>query len=205
MQLFGSRLSYVGGQLALDFSNTVGDHARSDATEKLHSLTDLLAWAEQAGVIQAESAGELARRVASHPAEAQRIVKEAITLRGTLYRIFSALSHGRTVPPGDLNLLNAFLVQFPVTLQVIPESKRFLCVRQSSLLDEARLLGPIAWSAVELLSSDQLAKVRECAGNDCSWLFLDLTKNQSRCWCSMSDCGSRAKARRHYQRKTERA
>src|SRR5438270_478076 len=35
----------------------------------------------------------------------------------------------------------------------------------------------------------------------CAWLFLDTTKNHSRRFCTMKECGNRAKQRRHYQRK----
>lgn len=51
--------------------------------------------------------------------------------------------------------------------------------------------------AAELLTSGRLAQVRECAGDACSWLFLDTTKNHSRRWCSMRGCGNRARVRRH--------
>src|SRR5438128_325072 len=34
----------------------------------------------------------------------------------------------------------------------------------------------------------------------CAWLFLDSTRNHSRRYCSMTECGNRAKQRRHYQR-----
>jgi len=46
--------------------------------------------------------------------------------------------------------------------------------------------------------------VRICeatATDGCGWLFLDETRNRSRRWCSMKDCGNRAKARRHYRRR----
>jgi predicted RNA-binding Zn ribbon-like protein len=42
--------------------------------------------------------------------------------------------------------------------------------------------------------------VRECANDKCLWLFLDDSKNGTRRWCSMSACGNRAKAHRHYAR-----
>jgi predicted RNA-binding Zn ribbon-like protein len=61
-------------------------------------------------------------------------------------------------------------------------------------------LRPIARSAAELLTSDDLARVRECDGAACTWLFLDQSRNRSRRWCSMESCGNRAKARRHYHR-----
>jgi len=35
----------------------------------------------------------------------------------------------------------------------------------------------------------------------CAWLFLDTSRNHSRRFCSMDECGNRAKQRRHYQRR----
>jgi predicted RNA-binding Zn ribbon-like protein len=62
---------------------------------------------------------------------------------------------------------------------------------------------PVAYSAADLLATpDQLARVGQCQDDrGCGWLFLDLTKNHSRRWCAMDDCGNRAKAKRHYERK----
>jgi len=62
------------------------------------------------------------------------------------------------------------------------------------------VLWPVAHDAAELLASDQLPRLRECAADDCCWLFLDESKNRSRVWCDMRVCGNRAKARRHYAR-----
>jgi predicted RNA-binding Zn ribbon-like protein len=64
------------------------------------------------------------------------------------------------------------------------------------------LLRPVAISAAELLMQpDLLARVGQCADAEgCGWLFLDLTKNRSRRWCDMRDCGNRAKARRFARR-----
>ncbi|HEV2391667.1 MAG TPA: CGNR zinc finger domain-containing protein [Verrucomicrobiae bacterium] len=39
--------------------------------------------------------------------------------------------------------------------------------------------------------------MRLCQGDTCGWLFVDSSKNHSRRWCDMRDCGNRAKARRH--------
>jgi predicted RNA-binding Zn ribbon-like protein len=51
-----------------------------------------------------------------------------------------------------------------------------------------------------LLTSEELVLVRECAAEDCGWLFLDKTKNHRRRWCDMKTCGNRDKARRYYER-----
>ena len=67
-----------------------------------------------------------------------------------------------------------------------------------------QLLTPVLWSAGDLLVGKRLAKVRHCANPDCEWLFIDDSKSGNRRWCSMSACGNRAKAHRHYARKKGR-
>jgi len=48
--------------------------------------------------------------------------------------------------------------------------------------------------------SEERARVKECDSDTCDWLFLDRSRNRSRRWCDMSDCGNRAKARRYQAR-----
>jgi len=59
----------------------------------------------------------------------------------------------------------------------------------------------VVHDAAGLLTSEKLDRVEECADDRCGWLFLDVSRNRSRRWCAMEDCGNRAKARRHYKRK----
>jgi predicted RNA-binding Zn ribbon-like protein len=49
--------------------------------------------------------------------------------------------------------------------------------------------------------------LKECAGEGCSAVFFDRSKNHSGRWCSMSVCGNRAKVRawRERQRADEHA
>jgi predicted RNA-binding Zn ribbon-like protein len=60
-----------------------------------------------------------------------------------------------------------------------------------------RVTGIIAWSALDLLRSDELARLKQCPPDDCHWLFIDRTKNGSRRWCDMGTCGNRAKKMAH--------
>ncbi|RIL10843.1 MAG: hypothetical protein DCC75_03515 [Proteobacteria bacterium] len=53
----------------------------------------------------------------------------------------------------------------------------------------------------ELLTSDDLSRLRICAAEECGWLFLDRSKNGTRRWCDMADCGNLDKQRRHYRKK----
>lgn len=67
-----------------------------------------------------------------------------------------------------------------------------------------RVLWPVVWSAAQLLTSSEVSLVRECAGPACGWMYVDRSRNHMRRWCSMDGCGTRAKARRYYQRKKEK-
>jgi predicted RNA-binding Zn ribbon-like protein len=66
--------------------------------------------------------------------------------------------------------------------------------------DLAAPLWPVLRSAAQVLTGDDLTRVRECDSDSCRWLFLDCSRNRSRRWCDMQVCGNRAKARRHYRR-----
>ncbi|NXY96942.1 CGNR zinc finger domain-containing protein [Streptomyces sp. BR123] len=69
-----------------------------------------------------------------------------------------------------------------------------------------RSWGP-AWTAardyLELLRSAP-DRIRKCASETCVLHFHDTSRNGTRRWCSMSACGNRAKASRHYARTRER-
>ena len=36
-------------------------------------------------------------------------------------------------------------------------------------------------------------RVKACPGPDCAWVFVDRSRNGSRRWCQMNECGNRAK------------
>ena len=43
-------------------------------------------------------------------------------------------------------------------------------------------------------------RIRRCQHPACVLWFYDTTRNSTRRWCSMTTCGNRAKAHRHYDR-----
>ncbi len=64
-----------------------------------------------------------------------------------------------------------------------------------------RAMWPLARSAVELLTSPALERLKLCEADDCGWLFVDASRNRSRRWCDMSGCGNLAKVRRFRARR----
>jgi predicted RNA-binding Zn ribbon-like protein len=203
MEKIEPAFGWIGGALCLDFTNTVSNHRAKQAGEKLTSFKDLITWCRHAGILDESASTEMLRQGTVVPAQGERLLHVAVHFRDALYRAFCDVSEGQPPSKCDLDVINSLLARTPITLQIGTERERLVCFRTGCTLDEARLLGPVAWSAAELLGSgESLAKVRQCAGEECGWLFLDLTKNHSRRWCDMDDCGSKAKAKRYYRKKS---
>jgi predicted RNA-binding Zn ribbon-like protein len=195
------RFGWVGGDLCLDFANTISKHEPAVA-EKLLSFEHLVGWAEEAGAILPPDSQEIMEQIAKSPAESETTLAVAIELRETIYRLFVALAKGQEPDQNDLTRFNELLARWPMTVQVEGHPGGELrCVHRYGKRPEAWLLAPVARSAAELLANAELSsRVRQCCAPDCQWLFLDLSKNRSRRWCAMEDCGDRAKAQRYYYR-----
>lgn len=196
-----SNLKLVGGRLCLDFVNTVDWHGTDHPKEWLTTFDELLQWAVHAGAIDRQGAESLMAAGRARPAEAAEALREAVALREAMYRIFAAVAAGREPPADDLEHLNRALARALPRRRLQPRPGGFEWAwadDDATALD--RPLWPILASAAELLTSGDLARVRRCADHGCGWLFVDMSRNRSRRWCSMEDCGNRAKARRHRQR-----
>ncbi len=192
---------FVGGWLCLDFCNTGENREAGYVGELLGSYQNLLAWSQQAGLLGASEIRSLSMAADQRPAEAQAVYQQATRLREALYRLFSAIVHGRAAANEDLAELNTVLAQGLGHLAVQQAEQGFGWVWRSDPADLAQMLWPIAHSAAELLTQPNLQRVHECENGHCSWLFLDLSRNHSRRWCTMEDCGNVVKARRHRQKR----
>src|SRR5687768_9811975 len=194
------QFSTVGGALPFDFVNTVGSYLTDNPEEHLNTYADLLRWALAAGALDKAQADKLTLEAENRPQDAERVLKKALKLRGALHAIFSAVATGQQTPPQSLELLNDALRQTHAHLRLKQSSHNFSWewISGGERLDS--MLWPVVRSAAEMLIEGDLTRVNVCAGDTCGWLFLDTSKNRSRRWCDMSDCGNRAKARRHYHR-----
>ena len=182
--------------LCLDFANTLSWRTSEKPEEKLGSYVALVEWGQKAGIVSAREARTIFK--AAQPSKG--IMKRAIRLRESIYHIFATQAAGRRAHPSDLAILNETVCEALGHLQLFPNSAGFIWLWPANSDAARRMLWTVARSAAELLTSDYLGAVRVCAGAGCGWLFLDLSRNRSRRWCAMSDCGNREKARRHYQR-----
>jgi predicted RNA-binding Zn ribbon-like protein len=181
-----TELKIVGGDPALDLANTVGDDRVPDPLEDYAAFA---AWAARIGAIDEAVAGRLTARARKDPAAAGRALAEARSLRATVDAVFRALATGSSAPESAL----AHLIQ-----RAGDAVERAGVVGRELAWDGDELerpLWPLAVSALDLLRHGPLDRLKAC--EDCPWLFLDSSRNHSRRWCSMEDCGTRVKMRRY--------
>jgi predicted RNA-binding Zn ribbon-like protein len=199
------RLSLLGGHVSLDFTNTVDWRGRAQPHEYLTSYGVLLRWAAHVGLLTAAEQAALSRAADTAPDESDRLLATTLELREAFYRLLVAHTRGMPGQSADLAALNAVLRRFPLPGEIVASGSAYAwkCATPDGGL--GRPVALLARGAAEFMVSPELRRLRLCEGTDCGWLFLDVSPNRRRRWCSMEGCGNRAKARRHYQRQRDEA
>lgn len=193
-------LDLVSGWLCLDFANTVEPRHGEAERDHLGSYPDVIAWARHAAVMDGAEAERLLRAAATQPSAAQAGFTEAIGLREAIYGLFSAVASGTAPPATDLDTVQEAYTAAMRHAHLSRAAERFVWTWDSDALD--RPWWPVARSAVELATAGPLDRVKLCPTDEgCAWLFVDVTKNRSRRWCSMDTCGAGVKARRQTARR----
>ena len=162
----------------------------------------MLHWARDAGVISHAAAGKLAHEAGRHPAAAQAAFARCMVVREALVSVLGAAVEHRQPPAEDLRRFNAALGEAGEHLRLAGSKGEFHLDWDTDSSFE-RVLWPVVRSAVDLVTSGDVLRLRICEGNGCGWFFLDTTRNRSRRWCNMASCGNRAKVKRFYQRHKE--
>jgi predicted RNA-binding Zn ribbon-like protein len=194
------RFEFIAGAICLDFDNNIHDSHAEDKQEELHAVSDLLLWAAEAGLLSSADHRRLAAHYERKPHAAAAALAKAIAVRDLLVLVFADIANSRSVSSQRLSALNSALEQAPGLLRVHKHSDRIEREWTSAADGLRKVLFTVLASAAELLASDRLGRIRECGSADCTWLFVDQSRNRSRRWCDMTACGNRMKARRHYQR-----
>lgn len=175
----------VGGDVALDFANTALDPGPGGVDALADSAT-FLAWCAHASVAIADPAGVHADGTAADLAACRR-------LRAAILAIGTAHAAGAALPTAAVAELQS-------------------CYAEALRSASATETGPLVWSwshhrpvrratflladrAVELFRHGSLDRLKSCGS--CGFLFLDASKNASRRWCSMDDCGKQSKIERY--------
>lgn len=182
-------LEIVGGHPSLDLTNTISSHF-GGGMDRLETVEDVAIWGVRTGLLGEE---EAARLRAAPPAD---LLPRLRVLREAVYRVFAARVAGREALAEDVTLISDAAARAAAVrrLQVAGAAIRWSW-------PAGALLEKLAFGAAELLTGPDAGRVKVCQGRNCGWLFLDTTRNNSRCWCSDKDCGTGARVARHRARK----
>ncbi|MEO3828289.1 ABATE domain-containing protein [Actinomadura sp. B10D3] len=171
-----TRFRQGAGRLSLDFVRTLRFRGTDHTIEELPDLAAVTAWIEQCVPHVEGPAG------ATGAAEA-RTVREAI------HEMVTAAWRGERIPATVRDVVNGAAAR-PVPA---PHMDAEGDVRWQADDLVSAVLAVLSRDVLELVASPHLARLRQCAGTDCSALFLDLSRPGRRRWCSMDHCGNRAK------------
>jgi predicted RNA-binding Zn ribbon-like protein len=165
--------------LAQAFVNTVDAEHGPDLLDR---AADFEAWlARHVGASGGVRDGDLA---------AARELREA--LRGMLLA-----NNGAVEPPGARAVLEA--AGRRAGLAVGFDGARPALVPDAGGVDGA--LGRVVAVAFAAMLDGSWPRLKACPAERCGWAFYDRSSNASATWCSMTICGSRAKAGAYYRRR----
>jgi predicted RNA-binding Zn ribbon-like protein len=166
---------FRGGRLCLDFAATLGSRGQRNI-ERLNDPADLERWIAAAGL------GEVAEVRRTDLTAAKR-------LREAIFGL--VCPGGGAVDRGLVRTVNRAAAVVPL-VPVLAASARARGWSVGSAPSQA--LSTVARDAIDLLGGPLLARVKRCAGEDCTILFVDESRPFSRRWCSMEVCGNLAKS-----------
>ena len=182
---------FLAGHPAIDFLNS----AYAPAGQRIETLVDgraLLEWMVRAKLLDADESAALQRRFTRKALDA--VAEEA---RGVREWARTWLTAWRANPARDYSdeiaVLNRLLARETRGRELIAVKRRLALLDRSRFADANALLAPIAVEIARLVTQEDPALIKACAGADCTLWFLDRTKAHRRMFCSAAACGNRAK------------
>ena len=179
-------------ELFTKFANTL--HLHDGEPDDIGDAASLRAWLASHGLVREDRALEAVDealpgfhelRTLVH-AVTKRLVEEGAPSTVQVRRLNGVLRDGlhyHQLRPGD-------------------DGSRFTVGQVGDELAQAR--AAIAGSLAHYIADHDVARLRICANDECSWRFVDRSPAGRRRWCDMRTCGNRAKVARHRARARQR-
>jgi predicted RNA-binding Zn ribbon-like protein len=193
----------VGGHPALELVNTVAPRVAGGAADEHDYIADpddLLAWSRRTALL--DDAAVAAVETAWHgvPGAAEQALHAAVEIREAVYTVLARRDESAETAAA-LELLTLRWAAAAGRSVLVPGgavAELVVGTSPASLIPDR-----LVTAAVDLLRTVDPQKLRACPIDEggCGWLFLDESRNGSRRWCSMEDCGTRAKIRKLSERR----
>jgi len=185
---------WSGGHPGLDLVNTLDERPFDQPIENLAAYRDLVRFARLAGLIESPLAARL--QALTGPA-CSRVAKRARELREHVHGVLAAMHKRRPVPQRDLDAIASAVRAARAARALVVSSSQGLATYRWRRPAAAEIpLHACALAVEDLLTDVDRARIRKCQAADCGVYFIDTSKGHRRQWCSMKNCGNRAKQRR---------
>ena len=192
----------VGGNLALDLINTRTGRPAKRPRKTCWTTTPISSPEPTRRRPGAQPGRPAAREARRHPVAARDVFHRIQATRAYLYDLFDAIARDTPAPAEAIRRLERDEAEALAHGRLVDVDGRYRWSWDDGELDLARPLWTVVHSASTLLTGGPLDRVKGCAS--CRFHFLDESKNRSRRWCSMEDCGKELKMRRHVARRASR-
>src|SRR5262245_33664305 len=107
------RFEFIAGSLCLDFANTIHNFRAEEKEEELNAISDLLQWANEAGLLSGADHDRLTAHYNRNPREATAALARATAIRDLLLSTFAGFANGHSISSRQLSDLNSGLAQAP--------------------------------------------------------------------------------------------
>jgi len=185
--------SFIGGELCLDFINTLGGMRGKETKEYLQDYNDLVNWASKAKIILPEIKDELVEGSRYRASMVKEVYQRSLEFRECLYRVLESHLEEQYPNAEDMEIINSEQTEANKHLKLVFDRGGYSWRFDERTTREDFVLWLIVHSACRLLTSDLLGYLKICGSSTCGWMFLDQSKNKSRRWCEMKTCGNRTK------------
>jgi predicted RNA-binding Zn ribbon-like protein len=192
-----------GGCVCFNFVNTVHSRVEEDKYDYLNSYDDLIEWMKKIKLLPAEKLKDLKKLAAWDNKAAEKALIKIKKQRELLYNFFSPVIHNMGPEDTVVKSINKTLSDSLSALSFNYKNGKLKLELNNSSSDFYEPLKIIYKDVFDIIIAIPQNRLKECKA--CGWLFLDKSKNNSRTWCSMQNCGSLEKAKRYYYRKREKA
>jgi predicted RNA-binding Zn ribbon-like protein len=184
----------VGGNVALDFVNTDLFSQTDRSTDVLRSAKEFLAWCAHAGIASASSAPAGRSRT-----QDQAFLREAVDVRSAIRILVEAIAGQQDIDRDALITLRSAYADAVGRAAPTLDGGRLSWAWEPT--SPRNVLSELVGAAVDLLRHGAVDRIKACPS--CGFVFLDTTRNGSRRWCSMEDCGGQEKMRRYVTKRAE--
>ena len=192
---FHGTYKLVGAQPSLDLINTLAWPGTDREHDWLEPVSNITSWAAEIDLIGHETRRRLELDIERGSVGTEIDRARVRHIRETLRSALAPLARGEAVPADAIEALNRLLGTVCARRRIDPETGRWSWGTPTTLEE---VMAPVIWNAGEVLTGIDPSRLGRCPS--CDWLFHDTTRNRSRRWCDMADCGSRDKALRYYHR-----